>query len=483
MTPTLVFSVLIAYFVLLLLIAAKTSKRASNTTFFTADRQAPWYLVAFGMIGATLSGVTFISVTGMVGVNQFSYVQLILGAVLGYVVIGLILLPLYYRLNLISIYSYLGDRFGFWSYKTGSSFFLLSRVVGASLRLYLVAKVLQMFLFDELNIPFHVTVLIAIALIWLYTFRGGIKTIIWTDTLQTFFMLFAALFTIYVLAKGLNLEGFGDLITAVKESDYSKTFFFEDSHDTKFFYKQFFAGMFITIAMTGLDQDMMQKNLTCKNIKEAQTNIFWFVIAMVIVNVMFLCLGALLYLYASAEGIDISILTTSDELYPFIAKNHLGVMTGIVFLLGITAAAYSTADSALTSLTTAFCVDFLGFAKKKTGSAKKRMRRIQVHLAFSVILYIVILLFNAVNNKDVITILFQAAGYTYGPLLGLFAFGLFTRMNVHDKAVPFIAIASPVLSYIIQANSEAWFEYSFGFEVIILNAALTFVALFFARKK
>lgn len=483
MTPTLVFSVLVAYFVLLLIIASKTSKRASNTTFFTADKQAPWYLVAFGMIGATLSGVTFISVTGLVGTAQFSYVQFILGAVLGYMVIGFVLLPLYYRLNLISIYSYLGDRFGFWSYKTGSSFFLLSRVIGASLRLYLVAKVLQMFLFDELNIPFHVTVLIAIALIWLYTFRGGIKTIIWTDTLQTFFMITAALFTIYVLAKGLNLNGIGDAIATVRDSNYSKIFFFEDSNNHKFFYKQFFAGMFITIAMTGLDQDMMQKNLTCKNIKEAQTNIFWFVIAMVIVNVMFLSLGALLYLYASAEGIDISILQNSDELYPFIAKNHLGVTAGIVFLLGITAAAYSTADSALTSLTTAFCVDFLDFAKKKRGSAKKRMRRIQVHVAFSVILYIVILLFNAVNNRDVITILFQAAGYTYGPLLGLFAFGLFTRMKIHDKVVPFIAIASPLLSYFIQYNSESWFDYTFGFEVIILNAALTFVALFSARKK
>ncbi|WP_339694098.1 sodium:solute symporter [uncultured Roseivirga sp.] len=478
MNPTLVISIIGGYFLLLILISRFTSKGADSATFFTANKQSPWYLVAFGMIGASLSGVTFISVPGEVGNSFFSYFQVVLGYIVGYVIIATVLMPLYYRLNLVSIYTYLEQRFGFWSYKTGSFFFMLSRTVGASFRLFLVASVLQIALFDSYGVPFWVSVLVTIALIWVYTFRGGIKTIVWTDTLQTFFMLSAVVITIYIITKEMGI-GLSDAIIQISDSEYSKTFFF-DWNDKKDFFKQFISGVFIAIVMTGLDQDMMQKNLTCRTLKDAQKNIFWFTIALVIANILFLGMGALLYLYAGQNGIEIP--TRTDNFYPLIALNHLGTFGGIVFLLGIVAAAYSSADSALTSLTTAFCVDFLNFEKKEE-SVKKPIR-LKVHLGFSVLLFIVIIIFNAINDSSVISAIFKVAGYTYGPLLGLFSFGLMTKLKVKDNLVLPVCLLSPAISYLVDMNSAAWFNgFQFGFFILIFNAGLTFLGMLLISRR
>jgi len=478
MNPTLVISIIGGYFLLLIIISRFTSKGADSATFFTANKQSPWYLVAFGMIGASLSGVTFISVPGAVGAGAFNYFQVVLGYLVGYFVIASILMPLYYKMNLVSIYGYLEDRFGFWSYKTGSLFFLISRTIGASFRLFLVAGVLQFALFDSFGIPFWVSVLITIALIWVYTFKGGIKTIVWTDTLQTFFMLTAVVVTIYIITKEMGI-GIGDAITQIRESDYSQTFFF-DWNDKKDFFKQFISGAFIAIVMTGLDQDMMQKNLTCRSLKDAQKNIFWFSVVLVIANLLFLGLGALLYLYAGQNGIEIPV--KADNLYPLIALDHLSTFAGVVFLLGIVAAAYSSADSALTALTTAFCVDFLNFEKKEE-SVKKPIR-LKVHIGFSLLLFFVILIFKAINDDSVINSIFTAAGYTYGPLLGLFAFGLLTKLKVRDKLVLPLCLLSPILSYIIDYNASVWFNgFQFGFFILILNGALTFIGMLMISKK
>ena len=478
MNPTLVISIIGGYFLLLIIISRFTSKGADSATFFTANKQSPWYLVAFGMIGASLSGVTFISVPGEVGNSFFSYFQVVLGYVVGYIIIATVLIPLYYRLNLVSIYGYLEQRFGFWSYKTGSFFFMLSRTIGASFRLFLVASVLQIALFDSYGVPFWVSVLVTIALIWVYTFRGGIKTIVWTDTLQTFFMLSAVVVTIYILTKEMGI-GIGDAITQIRDSEYSKTFFF-DWNDKKDFFKQFISGVFIAIVMTGLDQDMMQKNLTCRSLKDAQKNVFWFTTALVVANLLFLGMGALLYLYAGQNGIEFP--TRTDDLYPLIALNHLGTFGGIVFLLGIVAAAYSSADSALTSLTTAFCVDFLNFEKKEE-SVKKPIR-LKVHLGFSVLLFIVIIIFNAINDSSVISAIFKVAGYTYGPLLGLFSFGLMTKLKVRDNLVLPVCLLSPAISYLVDMNSAAWFNgFEFGFFILIFNGGLTFLGMLLISKR
>lgn len=478
MTPGLVFSIISLYFILLLVIARVTSQKATTEVFFTAKRQSPWFIVAFGMIGASLSGVTFISVPGEVGNGNFGYFQMVLGYLLGYLVIGVVLMPLYYRLNLVSIYAYLESRFGFWSHKSGAFFFLLSRTIGASFRLFLVAGVLQLAIFDEWGIPFWVTVLLTILLIWVYTFKGGIKTIVWTDTLQTFFMLTAVAACIIIILKSLN-SGLLDLPKMIFQSEYSNMFVWDWKPGNNFF-KQFFAGAFIAIVMTGLDQDMMQKNLTCKNIKEAQKNVFWFSVVLVFANLMFLSLGALLYIYADKNGV--AIPEKSDALFPLLALNYFSPVAGILFILGITAAAYSSADSALTSLTTSFCVDILNFKDQEESYKKKT--RIKVHVGFSVLLFIVIMIFSIINDESVITSLFKAAGYTYGPLLGLFAFGMFTTRDIKDRWAPVISLASPFLSYIVNLNSEAWFGgYKFGFEILILNGFLTFMGLWIISKK
>ena len=480
MTPFLVLTVILLYFALILVISHVTGRHADNASFFIGNRRSPWYVVAFGMIGASLSGVTFISLPGWVGDSQFSYMQIVLGYLLGYFIVIQILLPLYYRLNLTSIYTYLEGRFGWRSYKTGASFFLISRIMGASFRLFLVANVLHISVFSSWNIPFWATVVITILLIWLYTFRGGIKTIIWTDTLQTLFMLLAVVVTVVLIARELDLN-FAGLAREVAQSDYSRIFFFSDWKAGNHFIKQVLSGVFIVVVMTGLDQDMMQKNLSCRNLKDAQKNMYWMSIALVPVNLLFLSLGALLFIFAARHSIPIP--EQSDDLFPLIAtRGYLSPMVSIFFIIGLVAAAYSSADSALTSLTTSFTVDIMN------GSSlpEKQLQRLRkmVHIGISVVLLGVILAFKLINNQNVISAIFTAAGYTYGPLLGFYSFGLFTKYRVRDRWVPVIAIASPLISYIISSHSESWFNgYQFGFELLIMNGLLTFLGLLMIRKR
>jgi len=479
MQPYQVLILIAAYFAVLIIISYFTGRGGSNAEFFKANKQAPWYLVAFGMIGASLSGITFISIPGTVESDSFSYFQVVLGYTVGYAVIGQVLLPLYYKMNLTSIYAYLDSRFGNASYKTGASFFLLSRVVGASFRLFLVANVLQLIVFDAMGVPYYVTVTITILLIWLYTFKSGIKTIIWTDTLQTFFMLLALGITIYFISEDLGFN-LSNLFGYLAESEHSQIFFFDDWKSKDHFVKQFLSGAFIAIVMTGLDQDMMQKNLTCRSLKDAQKNVFWFTIVLVIVNFLFLALGVLLTDYADINGIT----EVKDDLFPAIATSGaLGMGVAIFFILGLIAAAYSSADSALTSLTTSFSIDILDIEKKYEEKKQVRIRK-QIHIAISILLILVMLAFKyAIADKSVINKLFQFAGYTYGPLLGLYAFGLFTKWKVKDKLVPIIAIAAPILSYIISINSLVWFGFEFGFFILILNGSLTFLGLVLLRRK
>ena len=478
LTPTVILGVIALYFIVLIIISVFTGKDAGNDNFFLAGRKSPWFLVAVGMIGASLSGVTFISIPGVVGsggLNQaFSYMQVVLGYLLGYLVIALVLLPLYYRLKLTSIYTYLEQRFGFFSYKTGAAYFLLSRTIGASFRLYLVAIVLQKFVMEPFGVRFEVTVISTIILIWIYTFRGGIKTIIWTDTLQTVCMLTAVILTILGIGQALDTS-VGGLVELIQQSQYSQVFFFEGGwQDPNNFFKQFLSGALITIVMTGLDQDMMQKNLTCPTIWDAQKNVFTFSIILVFANILFLALGALLYIYAAQVGI--SIPEKTDQLFPLIALQHLSPAVGIIFVLGLIAAAYSSADSALTALTTSFCVDFLDFEKKEQTDGLRNTRLI-VHIGFSVLLFLVIIAFNAINDDAVITKLFIVAGYTYGPILGLFAFGMLTKLKVRDRFVPAVCLAAPMIAYVLDANSHLLNGFKFGFLIIALNGLLTFLGL------
>jgi len=477
MKPEYIILLIVAYFSVLILISYLTGKSADNRTFFKANNSSPWYLVAFGMIGASLSGVTFISVPGWVEGQNMSYFQMVLGYVVGYAVIGLVLLPLYYKLNLTSIYTYLDDRFGKYSYKTGASFFLLSRTIGAAFRLFLVANVLQIILFDAYGIPFWITVSITILLIWLYTFKGGIKTIVWTDTLQTLFMLIAVGVCIYTISDEMEIS---NIFSYVADNELSKTFFFDDVNAGNYFWKRFLAGAFVAIVMTGLDQDMMQKNLTCRNLKDAQKNMFWFTIVLVIVNFFFLALGVLLTDYAQQNGID----AHKDELFPIIAtKGNLGLATAIFFLLGLIAAAYSSADSALTSLTTSFSIDILEIDKKKDKNEQEKTRK-KIHILFSFILIATILVFKYfIADESVIAKIFTFANYTYGPLLGLYAFGLFTNLKVKDKMVPFICLASPFLTFSINYLALEYIGFDFGFSLLILNGLVTFIGLYIFKRK
>jgi SSS family transporter len=471
---------IVVYFGVLILISYLTGKEDSNEAFFKANKSAPWYLVAFGMIGASLSGVTFISVPGAVEAKQFGYLQVVFGYFFGYLIIAYVLLPIYYKLNLTSIYTYLRDRFGNTSYKTGSIAFLISRIVGASFRLFLVAKVLQLLIFDALGVPFSITVIITVALIWLYTFKGGIKTIIYTDALQTFFMLVAVIITITFLANALDLNSFSEVYINVTESAMSKVFFLDTINDSQYFIKSFLAGMFIAITMTGLDQDMMQKNLTCKNLKEAQKNMVSFSVVLIFVNILFLVLGLLLTQYATQNGIN----ATKDDLFPTIAMlPEIGIMTSAFFLLGLIAAAYSSADSALTSLTTSFCIDIIELDKKPKEQQKKVRKK--VHVLISLVLILVIILFNSLfKDVSVIWELFKAAGYTYGPLLGLFAFGILTKSQIKDKYVWIIAVIAPVVSFIINQYSVVLLNgYQIGFEILIMNGLITFLGLVLIRRQ
>jgi len=478
MDPVLILSIIAAYFVLLFAIGHFTSKGADNDSFFLGNRNSPWYVVAFGMIGASLSGVTFISIPGWVGTSSFSYMQVVLGYLVGYAVIALILMPLYYRLNLTSIYGYLEQRFGRVSYRTGASFFLLSRTIGSAFRLYLVANVLQLTVFDAMGVPFVATVIGTILFIWIYTSKGGIKTIIWTDTLQTLFMLIAVGLTVVMIGQAMGWT-LPQAIGQISASSYSKVFFFDDINSKFYFWKQFLSGAFIAIVMTGLDQDMMQKNLSCKNIREAQINMATFSFVLVFVNLAFLGLGALLYIYAGHIGMAIPART--DDLYPLIATGgHLPVAVGIIFILGLIAAAYSSADSALTALTTSVCVDLLDI-RKRPQEAQQRMRK-RVHILVSAVMVLVIVIFRAVNDDSVISAVFTAAGYTYGPLLGLYAFGMMTRWQVRDRWVPVVCVLSPILCYVLNLHSEELMNgYRFGFELLIVNGLLTFMGLVLLR--
>jgi Na+/proline symporter len=478
MTPLLVVSIMVVYFAVLIAISVMTSRGADTNTFFTGNRQSPWFLVAFGMIGTSLSGVTFISVPGNVGKIGFGYFQVVLGYLVGYWVIIGVLMPLYYRLNLVSIYTYLEQRFSFWSYKTGAFFFLVSRTIGSSLRLFLAATVLQVFLFEDWGVPFFVTVATTIALIWIYTFRGGVKTIVWTDSFQTIFLVSAVCITVWQISDRMDLS-FSDLVTTIRASEYSRIFYFDDPNSTMFFFKQFLGGAFIAITMTGMDQEIMQKNLTCKTLGDAQKNMFWFSIILVVVNMLFLTLGALLYMYSAKNSI--ALPAASDELFPMLAHTELGLAVGVFFLLGITASSYASADSALTGLTTSFCIDFLDF-KNKTEKQKKR-QKFMVHLGFSLLFLLIIVIFREINERSVIDAVLNIAGYTYGPLLGLFSFGLFTRLKVRDKLVPVICVISPILSYVISLNSADWFGgYKIGLEILIINGLITFLGLWLISK-
>lgn len=486
--PALILGLITIYFTVLLLISYITGKNSSNENFFLAGKKAPWFIVAFGMIGSSLSGVTFLSIPGVVGKTEglnmaFSYLQLILGNWVGYLVVAFVLLPLYYRLNLTSIYGYLDERLGWRSYKIGAGYFLLSRMLGSSLRLFLVALVLSKFVFGPLGVPFWITVAATILLIWLYTNRGGINTIIWTDTFQTLFMLLTVIFALYGILYSLDFS-IGDMATAISNEGYSKVFFFEGGwSDPNNFFKQFIAGVLITIVMTGLDQDMMQKNLSCKNINDAKKNMLTFSVVFVLVNLLFLVLGAALYIYAKRMGIEIP--TSRDELFATLALNYFSPALAIFFILGLIAAAYSSADSALTAMTTSFCVDFLGFERRKDRSeAQLRRIRLAVHIGFSILTFLVILLFYYWNNDSVINILFKIAAYTYGPMLGLFAFGILTARIVKDRWVPAICLVAPLFSAFLDYNSKKWLGgFEFGFLILAFNGLITFMALWLFSEK
>jgi len=484
MNPITVFLVIAGYFAILLIISRFSSRNADSDTYFTGNRQSPWFVVAFGMIGASLSGITFISVPGEVGNSNFYYFQLVLGYLVGFFVIANVLLPLYYKWKVVSIYSYLGKRFGIYSHKTGSLFFLLSQSIGASLRLFVVAGVLQLAFFDHFKIPFIVTVLVTILLIWIYTHKAGIKTIVWTDTFQTTVMLLSVVVTILIIAKELHLS-FGGMIQTIAAHPYSTIFNWDWTHET-YFFKQFITGVLVAIAMTGLDQNEMQKNLTCKNLPDAKKNMYWFSISLVLTNLLFLSLGVLLYVFVQKMEISLPIgmggeYLNSDDLYPNLALNYFNPVAGIIFLSGIAAAAFSSADSALTSLTTAFCTDILDL-NKKSEIEKIRVRR-KVNVGISIMIICIIMIFRAINNESVINTVYTIAGYTYGPLLGLYAFGLTTSTRIKDKWVPLILILSPVVSYFVNIYAFRVFDFKFGFSIMLINGLLTFVGLWMIRKR
>lgn len=495
MTPTLVLFILFLYFAMLVGVAWYTGRGVGNEGFFLANRKVPWYVVAYAMIGTSISGVTFISIPGKVGgtgLNMaFSYMQVVLGYLAGYLFIATVLMPTYYRLNLTSIYGYLEQRLGHTAYKTGAGYFLLSRTLGSAARMFLAATVLQMFVFQPLGVPFVATVVLMLALIYGYTYKGGLKTIIWTDTIMTTFFIAALVFTVYTVSSAMNIS-MGDLVPTILNGRYGKIFFFDNFFsDPNHFVKQFISGALVAIAMTGLDQDLMQKNLACKDLRSAQKNMFVFCIYLVVINFLFLMLGALLYTYAASFGLEIPAKT--DHLYPKIAFDHLPAAAGIFFILGLIASTYASSDSALTALTTSFCVDFLGFEKQQVhpndyatdqeraeyaaALEKKQTRtRTLVHLGFSAVFVVIILLLDALSGDAVINLIFKIAGYTYGPLLGLFIFGLFTtNLKVRDKWVLWVCLSAPLLTWGIEMGFKKWFDV--GFLTILINGLITLLGL------
>ena len=486
MSPEIVIGILVAYFGTLMVISYFTGKNADTNVFFTANRQSPWYLVAFGMIGTSLSGLTFISVPGQVLGSGFSYYQVVLGYIIGYAVIAQVLMPLYYRLNLVSIYTYLRDRLGAYSYFTGAGFFILSRTLGSAMRLYLASSVLHLFLFKDMHIPFWVTAIITLLLIWLYTYKGGVKTIVWTDSFQTIFLVSSVIICTVIIIGKLNMSS-DALRGSLNEIGFSRMFVFGDITAPNHFLKNFFGGAFIAIAMTGLDQDLMQKNLTCKNIGEARKNMYSFTAIIVVVNLLFLILGALLYIYNARFNVlpldaNGKIGIPPDHVFPHLALHEFGLIAGIFFLLGIIASSFASADSALTALTTSFCIDFLPFQtynEKQKNSAKN-----WVHIGFSVLFFAIIVISQQFADQSLITLILKLAGYTYGPLLGLFAFGILFKKGIKDKFVPLVCLASPVICFVLDMNSQQWFGgYQFGVEILILNGALTLAGLLLLSTK
>ncbi|MBK9256659.1 MAG: sodium:solute symporter [Saprospiraceae bacterium] len=481
MSPQMILGIIIAYFFMLICISWFTSRKSDNNSFFNANKNSPWYLVAFGMIGASLSGVTFISIPGVVGAGgtnmAFSYMQMVYGYLVGYFIIATVLMPIYYKYNLTTIYGFLEERFGIYAYKTSAGYFILSRIVGSAFRVYLVALVLDTFVFAPMGLSFNFTVAMTIFLIWVYTYKGGIKTIVITDTLQTFCMISAVIATIVIIGQQLQLSPL-EIFSTIKNSEYSKMWFFEGGwNDPNNFFKQFISGALIALVMTGLDQDMMQKNLTCRNLKDAQKNMFTFSLSLVATNFLFLGLGALLFIYAAQQGIEVPAKT--DQFYPTIALNHLPPIVGVLFIIGLIAAAYSSADSALTALTTSFCIDFLNFEKKNRSEPEKKKLRIFVHLGFSFILLLVIIFFHLLNNDAIINSLFKAAGFTYGPILGLFAFAILTKRNLPGPGTLIVCLLAPVLSFILDMKAaELLGNFQFGNMIIALNGFLTFIGLY-----
>lgn len=470
--------VIAIYFGLLFLISHLTSRNSDNETFFLANRKSPWYVVAIGMIGASISGVTFVSVPGMVGKIDMTYMQMVLGFIPGYLIVAYVLLPLYYRLNITTIYSYLGQRFGERSHKTGSSFFILSRIIGSASKLYLVALILQTFVFDQWNIPLYVTVTGIIALIWLYTYRSGIKTIVWTDALQTLCLVLALIMIIYHVVSELNF-GVGETVSAVLESEHSRIFVFDDWTSKQNFFKQFISGVLIVVVMTGLDQDMMQKNLTCRTLKDAQKNMISYGFAFAPLNYLFLALGILLLVFASVKGI--ALPSNTDEILPYLATEYLGLPVLICFTVGIIAASFSNADSALASLTTSVCVDLLKVNKKDKRHAEKV--RTRVHLLMSLMFILTILLIDYIGQNNILDTIYKAASYTYGPLLGLFFVGLFTKWIPFDKYVPYICVMSPILSFVLEFILKTFCSYSVGYEILLFNGILTIFGLYLISLK
>lgn len=478
MTPWVICTVFAVYTAMLFLITYITSRKATDETFYRGNRNSPWFVVAYGMIGASLSGVTFMSVPGNVMNENFYYLPMVLGFIAGYIVVATVLLPLYYKMNLTSIYSYLGSRFGIFSYKSGASYFLLSRSLGATLRMFLVISVLYEFVFKDLGVSFSLATAIFIILILAYTFKGGIKTIVWTDTLQTTFMLLSVVISIACLCYYGDWS-FGQMLQSVKESEYSSVFETDVLHK-RYFLKQFLSGLFVTITMTGLDQDMMQKNLSCRNLKDAQKNMFSFSAILLVINVLFLLLGAVLCLYATQQGIN---CTDTDHLFPSVAIKYMPMFVGLTFMIGVLSAAYSSADGAMTALTTSFTIDILGVQNKSYTEKKAKRIRYGVHLSFAVVFFILIMFFFAIKSEAVINMVYDIASYTYGPLLGLFFVGICTKWKIKDRFVPYIVIASPIVSFIIVKLSSILFGYSFGFEILILNGLLTVLGLFMIRQK
>lgn len=475
MSPLTIAITVMAYFVLLFTVSYMAGRKADNQGFFVGNRKSEWYVVAVATMGSFISGVTFVSVPGMVADKSFSYLQMVMGFIVGQMVIAFILIPLFYRMNLVSVYQYLEDRFGLKSYRTGAWFFFVSKMLGASVRLFLVCLTLQLLVFEPLHLPFALNVFVTVLLVWLYTFRGGVKSIIWTDVLKSLCLILSVVLSIVFIAGRMHL-GAGDMIGSIFSSDMSQVLFFDDINDKRYFFKQFLAGVFTMIATTGLDQDMMQRNLSCKNYRDSQKNMMVSIACQFVINLLFLMLGVLLYKFAASVGIS----AHGDNLFPSVATSeYLPIGVGILFIIGLFSSAYSAAGSALTALTTSFTIDILS-ADKKDGGDEHRLAstRQKVHLGMAVTMAVVIFVFGLLNNTSVIDAVYVLASYTYGPILGMFAFGILTRRKVRDRYVPVAAIVSPLLCYVLQTHSEQWFGgYKFSYELLILNALFTFIGL------